>query len=163
LYIHARYTHSPDVLIVLTLKTNIMNYVRLKVKGLISLASALALTIITMQTVFSQPINNNELTNPAIQLVSDNSEPIIGAIQQMSEPDIISIFPNPASENITIQSSGTMHSIIIFDILGRVVKQFQPDQLQVKINLQYLIPGKYFLKIQLQERNNAVVRSFVKL
>jgi hypothetical protein len=137
-----------------------MKHVRLKVKRVLTFVAVF--TVITMPFAFSQTINNDAMSSN-IQLSSNYSQPITSTTMPEGDKNNISVFPNPASVSITIQSSQPMHLISVFDMLGRVVKQFQSDQLQAKINLQDLIPGKYFIKIQLKEMNNSFVYSFVKL
>lgn len=125
-----------------------------------------ALLILVLSSTYSQTMNNDIINTPAL-MSANNSEPIKEAIHDTPTPtgdkNTVTIFPNPSSEAITLQSSQLIHIITIFDILGRVVKQFQPDQEEMKINVQNLLPGKYFIKVQLQGTNNSLVYSFIKI
>jgi len=54
-------------------------------------------------------------------------------------------------------------NVTVTDMLGKTIKQFQPDQFQSKINLDGLAPGRYFISIQQAENTEPVIRSFVKV
>ena len=137
-----------------------MKQVHLKLKMLLCLVTAFVL--IATQAAISQPTINNS-AGPAPQLYNAPSEPIANITATPEQKTSISIYPNPATNNIVIQSSTTMHLVVIIDMLGKTIKQFQPDQFQSKINLDGLAPGRYFISIQQAENTEPVIRSFVKV
>ncbi len=55
----------------------------------------------------------------------------------------IDIFPNPASENITIQSDKNIESVRIYSMHGSLVNSFQVNANQADLNLQGLENGIY--------------------
>ena len=136
-----------------------MKHLHLKSKRLLSLV----IVLITTQSVFSQPAINTTTNEPDPQVVSSYSQPITSTSSIRDEKTGISIYPNPASDELTIQSSQTIHTIRIFDMLGRMIKQSEPDQLQTKIKVTDLIAGKYFISIQLTDAKSPVIQSFVKV
>ncbi len=63
----------------------------------------------------------------------------------------LSIYPNPASKEITIQSNKNINEIKLVSISGQVVENKNIEGLDVKINVSNLNPGTYFIKIYLDE------------
>ncbi len=70
----------------------------------------------------------------------------------------VSIFPNPANESITVSSATKIGSIILADLLGRVLLDIEPDADHFCIDLSGMPKGMYFLKI-----NSSDVSRFEKL
>lgn len=70
------------------------------------------------------------------------------SIAEISDENI-SIFPNPANENvqITIQNVKNSLNLSIFDVTGRVVKSMKITEKSVQINVLDLSKGVYILKI----------------
>ncbi len=69
----------------------------------------------------------------------------------------ISLFPNPATAQLTITAPDNITSIAITNLLGQCVFTCQYDNRQVKINVASLAPGTYLVRI-----NGAEVRKFVR-
>jgi PDZ domain/Secretion system C-terminal sorting domain len=69
----------------------------------------------------------------------------------------VSVSPNPASSNITLQSDGKIEgdvSIKIMDMNGSVTKSFNTNntgQLNVSLDISSLVNGQYFVKVQTKE------------
>jgi hypothetical protein len=60
----------------------------------------------------------------------------------------LSSYPNPARDNITIQSENdVMKSVILFDIVGNQVAVFLPNSREMNINLSNFASGLYIAKI----------------
>ena len=55
----------------------------------------------------------------------------------------ISLYPNPANDIITIQSDSTITSIILYDVLGKLVNQYFANE----IDISNLSKGMYFFQI----------------
>ena len=63
----------------------------------------------------------------------------------------ISIFPNPAQSNFTINSSQEINKVIIYDIAGRkVIERKNINDLQTTIDIENLSNGAYFVNINSQ-------------
>jgi len=63
--------------------------------------------------------------------------------------DDLIIFPNPAYEEISIQSKDLMISYVIYSIDGKVVSSSEVDSVkQVKANVSALPQGYYLLSVQ---------------
>ena len=62
----------------------------------------------------------------------------------------VKVFPNPASENVTISIKKTSEnaSIVMFDVMGRMVKQIAfGAKKEIQFSVGNLQPGIYYLKI----------------
>lgn len=60
--------------------------------------------------------------------------------------DVVSLYPNPAHEVVTIECSG--EDVIVLDILGRIMyRSSLPETFPVTINISNLDPGIYFYRV----------------
>ena len=66
----------------------------------------------------------------------------------------ISIYPNPVSNYVTINSNTNISNISITNILGETIKEFEINQNTLKINLEPLHNGLYF--IYLTDKNKQI-------
>jgi hypothetical protein len=71
----------------------------------------------------------------------------------------IELFPNPASTQLTITTSGQIRSVVITNLLGQTVYSSQSPvgSLQASVDISALPSGVYFVKV-----NGAELRKFVK-
>lgn len=78
--------------------------------------------------------------------------------------DILEIYPNPVTSEITLSSYKEIESLTtyIFDINGRLIqnKQFNYFGFENKLNVENLSPGMYFLKIKSDTVN--IVKQIIK-
>lgn len=80
-------------------------------------------------------------------------------IEQLVE---FSVFPNPASGELNLQSSSTLTSIRITDLQGRLLFEKQsPGLLQLRIPIQHLPNGLFFLEVT-DHNGNREVQKFIK-
>lgn len=85
-------------------------------------------------------------------------------IPEMGSNEIISIYPNPAQDQITIQilkeelSSGTLE---VLNIMGSRICQVKADDEITKINIQNLSSGIYFVRYCYNQK--FVISKFIKL
>ena len=89
-----------------------------------------------------------------------NSECFPTAVTNVVAGNTLSIFPNPAYNELTIQStSEPITKVCIMDLLGQTVssRQFAVGGLQQTLNVAALSAGVYFVQV-----NNTEVRKFVK-
>jgi hypothetical protein len=82
---------------------------------------------------------------------SNVEEVIFIGIDQVNEGKI-SIYPNPATDNVQVKSDFTITSIDVLNYIGQTVytRQNVSDK-NVKINVANLTPGVYFLKVNTVE------------
>ncbi len=79
------------------------------------------------------------------------------------EPELISkIYPNPISQELTIECQSVLSSIAIYDVNGRLVSEMRNiNAFSTKINCAPLVTGFYFLKI-IAEDGMMLTSKFVK-
>ncbi len=89
--------------------------------------------------------------------------PVIESITEPGNQSHFNIFPNPASNELTVQllNAETATNLIITDVFGREIYS-QPTNSQLSIiNCQLFSSGIYFVKVQLAN-GDVEVRRFVK-
>lgn len=62
-----------------------------------------------------------------------------------TEVQQIEVYPNPASENVTITASAKFDEISIMTIDGRLLKTVVPTDVSMTLNVSSLSPGTYFI------------------
>ncbi len=81
-------------------------------------------------------------------------------INEFNSDFTFEIFPNPASQTLTISGKTEITQLIITDMLGNVVIQQQPHEHAASIDVGGLANGIYFIKAVIDK--GFVVRKFVK-
>ncbi|WP_084708833.1 cellulase family glycosylhydrolase [Siansivirga zeaxanthinifaciens] len=61
----------------------------------------------------------------------------------------ITLFPNPAMDVVNINSKEKINNIALFDYQGKQVRTYKPELKQ--LNLQYITPGLYILRLNLND------------
>jgi hypothetical protein len=75
-------------------------------------------------------------------------DPTLPAGTMNAQADMhVNLFPNPANENITINTSIPTSSIVITDALGRAIFTTKPTSLQTQINVGAFAKGVYFVNL----------------
>lgn len=69
--------------------------------------------------------------------------------------------PVPAQEELNISATETIAKIEVFDMYGKLVKQHIADASQVRLNIDMLNIGTYFVRLQ-NEHGKVSVKRFVK-
>ncbi len=64
----------------------------------------------------------------------------------------LKVFPNPARDKFTVESSEMIKQVRLIDISGQVVKEVFVDALRSEINVSNLHTGVYFMQIQTAEK-----------
>lgn len=67
---------------------------------------------------------------------------------QIAEDNLMSIFPNPAKDIINIASLNTIEKISVFNTMGQLVKQIEPNNNMIKFDVSDLKGGFYVLQVQ---------------
>jgi hypothetical protein len=75
----------------------------------------------------------------------DVSSPLRTAKDFSSAADV-SIFPNPASEKITVKSDQIISSVEISDLTGKVIRMIEPNSVDAEINVTDFNTGIYLCK-----------------
>ncbi len=90
---------------------------------------------------------------------ADLDKPDITSVSGIGDIDF-AIYPNPASEVITVAGEN-MDKVMVFNVLGERVKSYYPsNKKQLQINLENQPIGVYFIKIS--SGGNQVVKQIIK-
>ena len=76
------------------------------------------------------------------------------------QPESVKVFPNPATDKVTIESNFKKATIRLFDLQGRLVFESQKDAAQTIINLDSFTKGVYMLSI---EHEGEIIRKKINL
>jgi hypothetical protein len=68
-------------------------------------------------------------------------------IEELSAQTGLTIFPNPATDYVTVQQNEIINSIEILDLCGHKLAQYQPDRNSFYISLKNFKSGMYFMKV----------------
>ena len=60
----------------------------------------------------------------------------------------VSLFPNPTSDNITIESDKHITDVLIYNTLGQTVKSASPQATNFSVETSYLNSGVYFINLK---------------
>ncbi len=79
-------------------------------------------------------------------------------INIMSEGErTYTVYPDPACDELNVSSSSIIYHIAVSNVVGEIVYTSEFNANQIKLNIQYLPAGVYFLRI-----NSSEVKKFVK-
>jgi len=86
---------------------------------------------------------------------------IITNIQDTTDLNQLSVFPNPANEVLNIYSAGSnLRQLEIYDLRGSLIKQFNVSSDKFQVPVSDLKSGMYLIKISTNQNNS--VKRFVK-
>lgn len=74
--------------------------------------------------------------------------------------DVITIYPNPVLDNLTIKSPNEIKFIEIYSITGEKVLQKIVNNKSFNVNLSHLKPGNYILKVE--TNNSSEIKKIIK-
>jgi hypothetical protein len=84
---------------------------------------------------------------------------VIAGINDISATTAVALYPNPASNMITIHADAVIENINVIDRLGRVINTYSVKAEEGKIDVSTLSTGIYIARINLKAGGN-VVRTF---
>ena len=74
----------------------------------------------------------------------------ISTIKELSQQDALLVYPNPSNGKLTLESPHIIESIIVYDLMGKVVFEKNCHNKEEKLNLYYLNKGPYIIYISTQ-------------
>lgn len=77
------------------------------------------------------------------------NEPLVDVIETPQQIQTVSVFPNPATDFISVKSDEKIQSIKIYDVQGKLLYASDNTQEENGINLKEFSPGIYLLKTEL--------------
>jgi para-nitrobenzyl esterase len=87
----------------------------------------------------------------------------VSSVNEVNANTEVSVFPNPAGENVYLQSAEPVSGFTMYDPAGRVVKErVGINERDVQVNTAHLSKGMYLIRIRFTDENNApVIRRIV--
>jgi len=70
--------------------------------------------------------------------------------------DVFSVYPNPVRDVLNISSKAAVDSITVYDILGKVVLQAQPNAISPSINMGALASGAYLVNVTIGNASKTI-------
>jgi len=105
-------------------------------------------------------LTNTGITNVFLaKLDTGNGTIVRTSVSIVNNTLNVSLFPNPATDNITIEIP-QQAKIQIVNMQGQLVKEIDADSNETSVDISALSPGLYFVKITMGSL--AIVRKFVK-
>jgi hypothetical protein len=96
----------------------------------------------------SQGFPNCEVGNSLVYYKKGNDScgtaPIMTAVEQNMEKNILSLFPNPTHTNFSVDQTGELK---VYDVAGRLVKEQIVSKVKAVIDCKDLQEGIYFVKV----------------
>jgi hypothetical protein len=127
-----------------------------------TITPAIATMIVNGETY----VNLHNMTNPGGeirgQVLKTGSCEIVTSIPSTSKSETVGIYPNPTSNNITIQSSERITNIRIFSSDGRLLIQQNPSSQNLSnIDVSFLSPGIYIVETTSKQGNklNKIIKN----
>ncbi|HYG51306.1 MAG TPA: T9SS type A sorting domain-containing protein, partial [Flavobacteriales bacterium] len=78
--------------------------------------------------------------------IDDVSITQITGVDETENNFVFNIYPNPASNKVTIENNKHIGSIFLYDMLGNVIKETSLNDIRTEIDVSNLTGGVYFLK-----------------
>lgn len=89
-----------------------------------------------------EPFNGNDIGSIEINLTN------VLSVNETSALEVVKLFPNPSQGNVTISNSRNLETVEIYNILGRLVKRINVEQVtKLEVDLSDLSKGMYLVKI----------------
>ena len=103
-------------------------------------------------------VNTSVLLKPGeFRLYSDKKLPAFKELAtvtpEVNTPSGLIIYPNPATDNIHIQSAESMQAVELFSIDGKMIQKTMTGTNDVTIKLDHLRPGMYLIRVETNGRN----------
>ena len=94
-------------------------------------------------------------------VITDQLTGCTASINNYQTESNITLYPNPVTDALTIESSETINSIIVYDIVGREVSHYEEvKRSNMKIDMSELVNGSYLVKIITE--NGQVIKKIQK-
>ncbi len=70
--------------------------------------------------------------------------------------NVFSVYPNPVKDVLNIESAAAVNSVVVYDVLGKVVLQAQPDAISPKVDMSNLSSGAYMVQVTIGNASKTV-------
>lgn len=112
------------------------------------------------------PVPQDDLSLYTLSVTAQSYKPLLRNLSQASSPSIqhssfnIQIYPNPATDILTVDGLPENSSLQLLDPIGRTLSSFTTHHSSFKIDVSSLTPGLYILRIQTP--SGTVVKKIVR-
>lgn len=113
-----------------------------------------ALNFVSTTTPVNTQVNTGALDNLNIIYTNVNA---LGTVENVKSAHVFGIYPNPATDFVTIDTDAKITGVQVYDMSGRAVKVSVDGN---KVNVQALTPGQYMIKVRSAE--GEFVEKFIK-
>jgi len=112
--------------------------------------------------VTERMIDNNGDSSRAVVFILTKST--TGVSKTMLPVDDVVLYPNPAKNDVNIIFNGSLniHSVAIYNLIGKVVAVFKTAGNSANLNIENLPSGIYFLRMMDANSNVVTTRKFTK-
>lgn len=89
---------------------------------------------------------NQPGTNPSLEMTIGDTG-VVSVSEIALENNTVSLFPNPAGNQFTINSDNLINQVVVYDVTGRMIEYIQVDGFEVRMNASDLNNGMYIVRI----------------
>ena len=70
--------------------------------------------------------------------------------------DVFSVYPNPVKDVLNISSKAAVDAVTVYDVLGKVVLQAQPDAISPSLDMSALSSGAYLVQVTIGDATKTI-------
>lgn len=112
----------------------------------------------------TKAFNQNSSRSNHTRLASPFDSTVLAtpAVTPLEEEQFISIYPNPANDNVTIRINGEMmqHQVMIMNQVGQQVRQFTMNR-QTMFSTSELNPGLYYIQVSAEGKQTKIFKLII--
>lgn len=114
----------------------------------------------TTAVIRACPTGDNNLTVLGFrgQCSGEASYTLLG-INDASAQNSVNLYPNPAHDLVTVAAEG-IRSVQLLNLMGQVITTRRAESSRVSLDLQHLVPGVYFVRVETAE--GVVVKKLIR-
>ena len=81
------------------------------------------------------------------QGIACSQYPVMTGVREQVRSAALRLFPNPATQSVTLQTDGPLGEVLVFDMQGRVVHRDRTAQTRLAIDIAPWAPGAYAVRV----------------
>lgn len=104
--------------------------------------------------IYTENLANSIPEGMAFDIIVADQE-VLG-VEEMELETAISMFPNPAKNEVTISSDKEIDHVAVYDLLGRTISSFETNGKRVQLDVSGYAPGNYIIKVNSAKSNQSL-------